>query len=171
MKIIGITQKLKVKTKIKIQEFPNEMPNKIDCWHANLYKYGRKTGIIFVNDLTRYSVLLFGMTKPQYSKIIDLFLRQLKRNMSIDNFTSEEIEKFTSGFDKVKYTKTSSRSILGTITDFLKFNDYSGEDLNDLSQDIIDELNFSLNDMPVSPLAKEGFTPFPNRALKEYFRE
>jgi hypothetical protein len=71
----------------------------------------------------------------------------------------------------VKYTKTSSRSVLGTITDFLKFIDCSGEDLNDLNQDIIDELNSSLNDMPVNPLGKEGFTPFPNRALKEYFRE
>lgn len=171
MKIIGITQKLKKRSKIKIEEIPDEMPYKIDCWHANLYKYGRKSGVIFVNDLTRYAVVLFGITKPNYSRIIKLFLFQLERNMLQDGFETEEIEKFSKGFDEVRYTKTSSRSILGTIKDYLQFVDFSGEDLKELSQTTIDELNFSLNDMPILPLEREGFQPYPNKALRECLKK
>jgi len=164
---IGVTKKMKDKFKLVTKEVDNSEYIRLNSWHANIFTFQRKTGAIFMNDLTRYSVVLFGLKRSDFENIEELMKIQLKKNMKSHRFDDLAIHKFTRELDEVSFINTSNRSILGQIKDSLfsmTFFIYS-DDL--LTEELIQEVNDRINDTPMSALEKEGFKPFPVYALKE----
>ena len=49
-----------------------ELPNRFIAWHAHLIKIGRKKAVILVNNETKYSVLIYGPVKKDFSNIKNL---------------------------------------------------------------------------------------------------
>jgi len=62
---IGITKAIQDKYKIKPQIVEGEIPD-IFCWHAQKFILHRKTGLLIMNNKTRYSVVLFGIKKKGF---------------------------------------------------------------------------------------------------------
>lgn len=76
---IRITNKMKDKFKIDFVEENDNDVERFESWHANIFTFQRKTGVIIMNDLTRYSVVLFGIKKADISNLSDLIKEQLKK--------------------------------------------------------------------------------------------
>jgi len=167
MILVGLTKKLQDKSKIKIESLPEKFPSDLNSWHAHLFTQSRKSGVIIMNDLTRYSVILYGLKKADFQNLSELFLNQLIENMKADDFNETEIIKFTSDIDKLYFTKTSSRSILGSINDCLHLIEWWVDDFALLSGAVLTNLNKRINRSPMLPLEKEGFDAFPRFALHE----
>ena len=165
---IGITKKIKDKfklTTVKIEDV--DQIDKLNAWHANLFISQRKTGVIFMNDLTRYSVILFGLKKADFNNLETLMKTQLKKNMLSNGFNDFSIHKFTKTLDEITFTGTSSRSILGQIKDSLFALTFYIYPDDILTEDLIQEVNDRTNKTPMEALKRDGFKQIGRASCRE----
>ena len=90
--------------------------NDLYVWHVNYSIIDRKKLLVFMNDLTRFTVVLYGVRKSDFKDI------PLMLNMGIHNamqklgFTFEEIQKY---FDNEKpvvtFSKTKNRKLVARL--------------------------------------------------------
>ncbi len=124
----------------------------LGCWHANLLILDRRKCALFTNDLTRYSFLVPGLKKPDFKMLDEVFRQNLFRCLRIDNFSQEEIEKVLEEIHEVVFTRSSDRSVLGTMNDMANIIKWRVQDEGGLGNVDIDEMNSKLNRMPHGPL-------------------
>lgn len=168
---IRITNKMKEKFKIALTEDNEKDVERFDSWHANIFTFQRKTGIIIMNDLTRYSVILFGIQKSDMNQLSLLIKEQLVKNMTADGFDDLSIQKVVRSFKNIRFAKTNDRSVLGQIKDslyslsiYLDFEEvFTGETIQDA--------NYRCNKTPMGALEKDDFEPFPVLALRKVLIE
>ncbi|MBI9099425.1 MAG: hypothetical protein JEY91_13155 [Spirochaetaceae bacterium] len=89
----------------------------INMWHASLKYINRKKCILFMNDLTRYSIFLYGVKKKDLKFIDNIFLDSLIDTMRSDNIPHESIMKLVDNIESFNIIKTNNRSITGSIND------------------------------------------------------
>jgi len=173
---IRITNKMKEKFKIILTDKNDTDENnnnveRFESWHANIFTFQRKTGIIMMNDLTRYGVILFGIKKSDIDNLGELIKAQLKRNMKSDGFDDLSIQKLIRSTGNISYTKTNDRSILGQIRDNLFALSFYIDPEETLTEEIIQVVNDKINDTPMRALEKDGFEPWPVSALIKVLKE
>ena len=136
-------------------------------WHVNDFKDSRRTGLIFMNDLTRFSVIIFDLRKSDASRVFEMFKHQLEVNLIRLSVDELRIRRYMKNFDSYIIDDTNNRSVLGSITDFLKMlpSWIDGEDTGDT--EFVSYLNDKFNNIPVFHLEKDGLYPYPNRAMLE----
>jgi hypothetical protein len=124
----------------------------LGCWHANLLILDRRKCVLFANDQTRYSFLVPGLKKPDFKLLAEVFRQNLFRNLMRDGFSQEGIEKVLDEIREVAFTRTSSRSVLGTMNDMANIIKWTVQDEGGLLNVDVAELNSKLNRMPLGPL-------------------
>ncbi|SHJ63227.1 hypothetical protein SAMN02745165_02820 [Malonomonas rubra DSM 5091] len=124
----------------------------LGCWHANLLLLDRRKCALFTNDLTRYSFLAPGLKKPDIKNLEEVFRQKLFRSMRLDGFGQQEIERALEEVQEVAFTRTSDRSVLGTMNDMANIIKWAVYDAGGLLNVDIDEMNSKLNRMPIKPL-------------------
>ncbi|MBZ4684012.1 MAG: hypothetical protein JG768_1439 [Fusobacteriales bacterium] len=158
---LGITKAIQDKFKIKVEVVEEKIPE-ILCWHAHKFVFNRKTGLIFMNDFTRYIVVVYEIRKKEIENLSEVFKEQLKRNMILDKIDKNKVEKYLKDLGEIRFIKTSSRSILGQIKDAIFCLDYELEDMHNIKGNKIDYINSKLNDMPMLRIKS-----FPNKFMLE----
>ncbi len=68
---IGITKAIQDKYKIKPQSVVDEIPD-ILCWHAQKFIFHRKTGLLIMNNKTRYCVVVFDIKKKEMENLLPI---------------------------------------------------------------------------------------------------
>ena len=124
----------------------------LGCWHANLLLLDRRKCVLFTNDLTRYSFLAPGLKKPDFKNLEEVFRQKLFRSMRLDGFGQKEIERALEEVQEIAFTRTSDRSVLGTMNDMANIIKWAVYDAGGLLSVDIDEMNSKLNRMPIKPL-------------------
>lgn len=94
-----------------------------------------------------------------------IFLEQLKSNLAIDGIPKYFIEKYTDYIDEIVFTKTRSRSILGSIKEVLLGIECHLADREEISISQ-EELNRKVNEWIMMPLAKMNLPAVPSEAMK-----
>jgi len=166
---IGITQKLKDQININFLNTVEKYSPVLWTWHAGLRVIARKKCILFTNDLTLYSFIVYGVNKKDLGNFLNLFKDNLILNLESENLTQQEIERIMSDSDKISITKTSNRSVLGSMNEFYRlipFYIHNGFDSNTEHINIIG-INKKLNRTPMQ-CTKKGFYPIDK--LKETVR-
>lgn len=166
MFVIGITKKVTEKLGVIEENHPYVMPEEIDCWHVNMFLWKRKKHLLFMNDKSRYSVIITGVKKSDIKNIDRIFIEQLKLNLTNDGISQNIINHYISSIDEIIFTKTRSRSILGSISDVLWGVECylaNEEDRNIYSQE---ELNKLVNEWIMMPLEKINLPIYPCKAMK-----
>lgn len=127
-----------------LPEEPNETP--LGVWYAKAIDIGGMDYLIFVNDPTLYAVLVNYLYTIMGISIEALFKDQLFAVLTADGVSEMTARTKIEALDPTIFTKTSSRSILGTMND-LVYNlsvcirlDYEASSLFDLV-DIQKKLN------------------------------
>ncbi|OVE75062.1 hypothetical protein BVX95_00385 [archaeon D22] len=148
---IQCTQKL-------LKELPEEYTGALiptvplGCWHANLLILDRRKCVLFTNDETRYSFLVAGLRKPDFQMLDEVFRQGLFRSLRLAEFSQESIGRVLDEVREVVFTRSSSRSVLGTMNDMTNIIKWTVHDEGGLSNVDIDELNQKLNKTPLGPL-------------------
>ena len=55
----------------------------LNSWHASLFLLNRRKNIVFMHDISRLSVTLFGIKKSQYKNLPSLFVQTLMESIFI----------------------------------------------------------------------------------------
>lgn len=117
--IIKCTQKLlrQLGEKPASPTEPSDSNSKLGDWYANLLFIERKKCLLFTNEKTLFSFLIAGVKKEGLKKLPNLFSETLKSVLHQDGFDNNTIEDIISGFGIIRYGKTSSKSVLGSMVD------------------------------------------------------
>lgn len=122
--IIQLTKKLADEMKMNVSktDFTNE--NQLFCWHANIFKMGRKKCVIVMNNVTRYNFMLYGLVKKDFTNFEELVKENIKTNLLCDEIDLEIVESYMSKLGDVQYSSTSDRSILSQMNDMIFMIDH-----------------------------------------------
>ena len=135
-------------------------------WHANLLLLDRRKCVLFTNDLTRYSFLVAGLKKPHFKMLDEIFRQNLFKCLLRDGFRQEAIEKVLDEIREVVFTRTSDRSVLGTMNDMAQILKWTIQDKVGLEYVDLGELMDKVNRMPLKPLDYEFSFERMRKALK-----
>jgi hypothetical protein len=124
----------------------------LGCWHANLLILDKRKYVLFTNDKTRYSFLVFGLKKPDFKMLDEIFRQSLYKNLMRYGFSQEAIEKVLDEIREIVFARTSNRSVLGTMNDMANIIKWTVQDEGGLLNVDIAELKTKLNRMPLGPI-------------------
>lgn len=117
---LGITKKFADVMGIKkLENIENYKPS-INMWHGSLKFINRKKCIMFMNDLTRYTIFLYGIKKKDLDCLENVFIDSLIDTMRSDNFPHESIMKLVDNIKSFNIIKTNNKSVGGSIMDHFK---------------------------------------------------
>lgn len=146
-----------------VEEQVNETSDEFYNWHANVFRMAKKNNLIIMNNKTRYCFILFGVKKEHFKKNFNqLFINSLVENLRAEGISESLIDKYISKADKINFTKTYDRSVLGSMNDMVKMTEFLIEDYLPIHEMNIIDLNKENNDTPIVKLKK-----FPNSFMKE----
>lgn len=94
---------------------------KLSDWNAHLFFTDKRKCIVFINNLTYYSVFIADIVKKDLKNIDEIFGKRLKEQLLhdrvVDNF---ENAKFLTDGSKISFIKTNNnKKIIGRINDFI----------------------------------------------------
>lgn len=116
--IIECTKKLADTMKMKVEPYDPTNSSPFYEWHANLFMFDRRKGVILMNNLTRYCIILYGLKMEHFKKFDDVVLSAIRETFLSEGFSSSVVDKYLSNCGTVIYTKTHDRKILGQMNDF-----------------------------------------------------
>lgn len=150
MAILRCTTKLLNELKAKPTSAPDQPPGLCD-WHANLLRLERKKYVLFTNDQTLYSLLVHWMKTPRSADFLERFRLGLFKSLMSEGLAEVQIEYILSEHTQVMITKTSSRSVLGSMND-LAFQIKSMIRVSGLTDADLSKINRQLNRIPMSAI-------------------
>lgn len=137
---IRATEKLRVQ--LKINELKSMDENLFFCWHAKPIIINNHHCILFVNDLTRYPILLYNITDQlTLNQVENLFYEALRICWKREGFQEEVIENYISKASSFHYSKAVNKSVLNAMNQA----QWLGENIDfDIIEDSIFQPSFSL---------------------------
>ncbi|MGF7046825.1 hypothetical protein J2T13_001327 [Paenibacillus sp. DS2015] len=110
-------------------------------WHANLFMFDRRKGVILMNNQTRYCIVLYGLKAEHFKKFEDIVLNAIKETFIAEGFLENKVDRYLAHCGEVIYTKTHDRSIISQITEFYISISWNIEDYIPSDQLNLVELN------------------------------
>jgi len=88
-------------------------------WYVDLINLERKNYVLFTHSLTLFSFFFYAGTKKEFANIESLFEDELEEQIT-RNVTSSEraLALLLAKTENITFSKTNSRSILGSMNDF-----------------------------------------------------
>ncbi|MBF8982692.1 hypothetical protein IZY60_03975 [Lutibacter sp. B2] len=117
--LMECTKKLSNSMKIELNDIMFIKRDPFYEWHANLFMFGRRKGVILMNNQIRYCIILYGLKAEHFKKFDSIVLSAIKETFLTEGFLEDKVDKYIANCGDVIYTKTHDRSILGQINDFL----------------------------------------------------
>ncbi|MFB7141307.1 hypothetical protein ACFCYN_16780 [Gottfriedia sp. NPDC056225] len=160
---IQLTKKLSDEMKLNVVKPDLTNENQLFCWHANIFKLGRKKCVLVMNNATRYCFMMYGLVKKDFTDFEVLMKNHILKNFLANEYEIEKIDLYMEKLGEVQYTATSDRSIISQMNDMIFSAEhiiyYTAEKGEVIS--LID-LNLDLNETPLYKLRS-----YPNKLMKE----
>lgn len=116
--IIECTKKLADAMKIKLNLYDATNTDSFYEWHANLFMFDRRKGVLLMNNKTRYCIVLYGVKMEHFKKFDKVVLSGIGETFLAEGFLEDTVDKYITKCGEVGYTKTHDRSVLGQMKDF-----------------------------------------------------
>lgn len=119
MQLIRCTAKLQKEMGLKKADLMQDEPG-FSCmgpWHANLIYIDRRKCVLFVNDKTLFNFIVADVSRTQIRQLSELFIGTLHCVLVDEGLKDSTIEKISHESHEIRYTKSSSKSILGSMND------------------------------------------------------
>lgn len=117
-------------------------------WYINEFFLDRRKTFIFMNDKTLLSFVLYGIKKSNLVHFPAPFINGLDQLLSLEGFDEKAIERAFAGYDKMQYTKTASKSVLGNLNDLVNLYKINVKIAGGLQSIDIGKLIFDINRTP-----------------------
>ena len=130
---------------------PTKPPGLSD-WHANLLRIDRKKCVLFTNDQTFYSFLIHLKKKPLPADLGGLLRLGLLKSLVSEGLNDPQLWHMLGSQENLMITKTSSRSILGSMNDLAFHIKYMMHVKGGLANADLSEIGRELNRIPMSAI-------------------
>jgi len=165
---IGCTEKLRANLPNKKLEKQNDYQVTIKNWHASLKYFHHKKCILVTNDLTLFSVFLYGLKKKELLNLDKLIRVEIKNSLLSEEFNPNEIKKVIDD-EEIGFYRSNNRKVLGCMNDHIRNIDFmlSLEKEKFIKEDNeinLLEIGSQLNRTPMVSYLKS----FPINALRNY---
>lgn len=87
----------------------------IYAWHVNYQIVLRKKFIVFMNDLTRYCIVLYGLKKSDFKDPVMLLKKAILIAMEFDGLSKDLTLKYVNGIKDISYGKTKNRTMVAQL--------------------------------------------------------
>ena len=124
----------------------------LSSWHANLVIIARKKCVVFVNDKTRFNFIVTDVSRAHLRELGNIFLSTVYSVLDHEGFTPEQREKIVCENEGMHYTKTSSKSVLGTMNELAFHYEDSILEAGGVHSHEIPDIISGLNHMPISAI-------------------
>ena len=121
-------------------------------WHANLLRIDRHQCVLLTHDTTLYSVFIPGMKKPEFERLDEVIGQRLFKALVWDEFPSTQIETMLEALRMVRCTRTSNRSVLGSMNDLRFQIEAEVDHCRGLAGIDLVQLHHRLNRIPLSAI-------------------
>ena len=115
------TQKLLKQLNVKNNELAEiEKPDSLlGNWYANIFTLDRRKTIIFMNERTLASFIIFGIRKDNIKDFPLAFVHGVEQLLSMEGINKTVIDKVLEQYREISFTKTDSKSLLGNLNDLV----------------------------------------------------
>ena len=146
------TQKLLKEVRLRKEDLADPGEGFMGSWFVNVFYLERRKSVLITNDKTLYSVLLWGLRRPDFDNLGARFIAGLASNLKRDGFDTGLIASVCMACHPVEWTTTNSRSVLGSMNDMIHCSKYMvGLQRQTIEREIA-YLNCELNRTPMSAL-------------------
>lgn len=137
------------KLNIKIDD---KMDNQLDNWYVNQFLVQRKKYFLFTNSKTLFSFISYFGSRKEIENFSNTFSKvykeQIVRNYGYDE---NQLKKIDLKVNEIKFCKTNSRSVLGSMNDFKMNAEF--RILRDGNEtEVINSINYYFNQMPMGAI-------------------
>lgn len=167
MLLLRCTVKLLKEVGVKNADLANNIQiiDPLDSWYVNLLHLDRRKCLLFTNEKTLYSFLVPGVKKANYKDFGLLFRENLMLNLKYEGFDDGKVRKLLNGYEDYGFTKTQSRSVLGSMNDMAFCYKYHIYDSGGLEHFNLMEGNSRVNKSPMSAIGRNR----PISRLRSFF--
>jgi len=161
--LVHCTQKL-------LAEIPDRLIDPFasgESWHANVLRFDRRKCVLFTHDATLYSVFVPGLKKPEFEHLDEVFGRRLFKALVWDEFPQTQIERMLEACRVIRFTRSSNRSVLGSMNDMRFQIRWHVEDDGGLANVDLAQLHHRLNRIPFGAIDYK----YPVERLQEYLSQ
>ena len=117
--LLACTKKLADALKVNLIEVNPLRREPFFEWHAHLFIYKRRKGIIMMNNQTRYCIVLYGVMAEHLRDFRQISLSAIEKTWAAEGFSRDIIARYIEHCKDIVITKTYDRSILGQINDVI----------------------------------------------------
>ena len=135
-----------------------------ESWHANLLRIDRRKCVLFTHDATLYSVFVPGLKKPDFEQLDEVFGPRLFKALLWDEFPQAQIEWILEACRVIRFTRSSNRSVLGSMNDIRFHVGLHVEHDGGLASVDLAQLHHELNRIPFAAVGYQ----YPVEQLREY---
>lgn len=135
-----------------------------ESWHANLLRIDRRKCVLFTHDATLYSVFVPGLKKAEFERLDEVFGQRLFKALLRDEFPQTQIERMLEACRMIRFTRSSNRSVLGSMNDIRFHIGWHVEHDGGLTYVDLGQLHHKLNRIPFSAV---GYG-YPVERFREY---
>lgn len=116
--IIECTKKLADAMKIKLKPYDAASSDSFYEWHANLFMFDRRKGVLLMNNKTRCCIVLYGVKMEHFKRFDKVVLDSIRETFLAEGFQENIVDRYITKCGNAEYTKTHDRSILGQMIEF-----------------------------------------------------
>lgn len=119
MQLIGCTKKLQKEMGLGVKDLLTVEPadSGLGPWTANLIFINRRKCIHFVNDKTLFNFLVPDVLKKHIRELDNMFRNWFSCTLADEGFNEKQIDKILQEYKEIGYSKTRSRSVLGSMNE------------------------------------------------------
>ncbi|MDE1465398.1 DUF6933 domain-containing protein [Spartinivicinus poritis] len=116
---LKLTQKVQKELGLKPKDLNDieDTNTKLGDWFVNIFYIDRRKSLIFMNEKTLFSFMLYGVKKDNIKKIELIFRNGLEQALAYESIEKDKINKILSDYSQTKLTKTDSKKMLGNMND------------------------------------------------------
>lgn len=154
MQLIQCTGKLQKEMGLKKKDFCDDQADTsvLGSWHANLIFIDRKKCVLFVNDRTLLNFIVPDVNRKQIQNLGDLFRSWLSCVLMAEGFDAEVVERVMADYESLGFTKTGSKSVLGSMNDLAINYRFRIQDVGGVYSAEVPAIISALNHMPMGML-------------------
>lgn len=142
--------------------------NDIYAWHAHLVKRGRKILLVLMHDLSRFTLVFYGVKKGDFKELEHMVSVAMANSMKDVGFTPEDISSYLDRQPKVlSFGKTKNRTLVAKLNKAVEMTDHVLS-MKGYYEDVIEQRHASLfcNQLLVCE-DKYKICYYPKEKLKE----
>ena len=151
MHLLRCTKKLMTEMGLREKDLAQEEEDTtgLGDWYANLFKYSRYKCLIFTNEMTLFSFVIFRVGKREITKLSGEFHYHMHLALKHEGIPDNIILAILKDYHHMGYGKTANRSVLGSMNDMISHYKFVVDGLDNLDSDSLQSLNHELNRIPL----------------------